>query len=70
MRHRGFAALAGTLLIAALAPAVAGANTGIGTAPGDESPSASGRGFGPAPDAGPSGARAGGAGTRRRCRPR
>ena len=55
MRHRPFAVLAGTLLIAAFAPAGAGANTGVGSAPGDESPSASGRGFGPAPDGGPSG---------------
>ena len=35
MRHRSFAALAGTLLVAAFAPAVAAANTGVGTAPGE-----------------------------------
>ena len=41
MRHRPFAVLAGTLLIAAFAPAAAGADTGVGTAPGEEGPSAS-----------------------------
>ena len=43
MRHRGLAALAGTLLIAAFAPAAAGAYTGVGTAPGDGGPSSDGR---------------------------
>ena len=38
MRHRGLAALAGTLLIVAFAPAAAGAYTGVGTAPGEGSP--------------------------------
>ena len=42
MRHRGLAALAGTLLIVAFAPAAAGADTGVGTAPGEGSPSAAG----------------------------
>ena len=55
MRHRGLAALAGTLLVVACAPAAAGADTGVGTAPGEGSPSAAGRGFGPTTDAGPSG---------------
>ena len=58
MRHRGLAALLGTLLVVACAPAAAGANTGVGTAPGEGSPSAVGRGFGPTTDAGPSGPRA------------
>ena len=58
MRHRGLAALLGSLLVVACAPAAAGAATGVGTAPGEASPSASGRGFGPTSDAGPSGARA------------
>ena len=55
MRHRGLAALLGTLLVVACAPTAAGADTGVGTAPGEASPSASGRGFGPTTDAGPSG---------------
>ena len=55
MRHRGLAALAGTLLIVAFAPAAAGAYTGVGTAPGEGSPSSDGRGFGPTTDQGPSG---------------
>ena len=58
MRHRGLAALFGTLLVVACAPAAAGAATGVGTAPDEGSPSASGRGFGPTTDAGPSGPRA------------
>ena len=58
MRHRGLAALLGSLLVVACAPAAAGAATGVGTAPGEGSPSASGRGFGPTTDAGPSGPRA------------
>src|SRR4051812_18757460 len=61
MRHRGLAALLGSLLVvaSASAPAAAGAATGVGTAPGEGSPSASGRGFGPSTDAsGPSGPRA------------
>jgi aminopeptidase N len=58
MLHRGLAAAAGILLVVAIAPAVAGANTGVGTAPGEDSPAAAGRGFGPAPDGGPSGPRA------------
>jgi aminopeptidase N len=58
MRHRGLAALLGSLLVVACAPAGAGAATGVGTAPGEGSPSASGRGFGPTTDAGPSGPRA------------
>ena len=70
MRHRGFAALAGTLLIAALAPAVAGADTGVGTAPGDESPSAFRRGFGPRPTRGRAARGPGGAGAARRRRHR
>ena len=71
MRHRGSPLLAGTLLVAAIAPAVAGADTGVGTAPGEESPAASGRGFGPTHRRGPERpARAGGAGTGRRGRHR
>jgi hypothetical protein len=58
MRHRGLAALLGSLLVVACAPAAAGAATGVGTAPGEGSPSAAGRGFGPTTDAGPSGPRA------------
>jgi hypothetical protein len=46
------------LLVVAIAPAVAGATTGVGTAPGEDAPAAAGRGFGPAPDGGPSGPRA------------
>jgi hypothetical protein len=36
MLHRGRAALLGTLLVVACAPAAAGASTGVGTAPGDD----------------------------------
>jgi hypothetical protein len=55
MGHRGLAATAGTLLLVAIAPAAARATTGVGSAPGEPSPAASGRGFGPTHDAGPSG---------------
>jgi hypothetical protein len=55
MGHRGLAATAGTLLFVAIAPAAARATTGVGSAPGEPSPAASGRGFGPTHDAGPSG---------------
>jgi hypothetical protein len=53
--HRGLAATASTLLLVAIAPAAARATTGVGWAPGEPSPAASGRGFGPTHDAGPSG---------------
>jgi hypothetical protein len=55
MRHRGLAALFGTLLVVACGPAAAGAATGVGSAPGEATPSASGRGFGPTTDAAPRG---------------
>ena len=59
MRHRGLAAMAGTLLLAAIAPAVAGAYTGRRNGARRRGPT--GRraaGFGPTTDAGPSGPRA------------
>jgi hypothetical protein len=48
MHSRRFAAVTGALVFAAFAPPAI-ANPGVGTAPGDESPSASGAGFGPRP---------------------
>ena len=49
--------MASALLFAALAPPAI-AYTGVGSLPGEESPTASGRGFGPTSDAGPSGPQA------------
>ena len=57
MRSRRFAAVATTLLFAGIAPAAI-ADTGVGSLPGEASPTASGRGFGPTSDAGPSGPQA------------
>jgi aminopeptidase N len=57
MHSLRFAAVTGALVFAAFAPPAI-ADTGVGSLPGEESPTASGRGFGPTSDAGPRGPQA------------